>query len=285
MTNSKKKNPAEELIKSVIDELQTSVKGNLPDNDSTALLPENAKSVPLASAIVQKVQKKPPEASQASISVARPGGKHLAAHAGSTEAQLVQAENLKMAQARITELEKELEKVRSENESLASATEVAKEQVEQLNSKMLRLEWQIKEDNDTHEAEVNLYKNSMLEKDQGVLRMQQKVQEMETRLLSDLKKIRVRERELENRLELSKLEKSALVRSKDETILELQRRVDSLSSEVEMYKSRCLDLNQKIENHHEQLGRTVRALRLALTNLEVNENTGSVTIAPLKKAE
>ena len=45
------------------------------------------------------------------------------------------------------------------------------------------------------------------------------------------------------------------------------------------------ELNQKIEANQEQFARTVRALRIALTNLEVNENTSSITIAPFKKAE
>jgi chromosome segregation ATPase len=200
------------------------------------------------------------------------------------DAQLVQAENLKLAQNRLNEMEKELEKLRGENESLYSATEVAKEQVEQLSSKVLRLERLSKDDSDTHEQELAIYKNSLNEKDEENLRLRQKVQEMEARLSADLKKIRVRERELENRLELSKLEKSALVRSKDDTILDLQRKIDQLTHELDTYKNRCIDLSEKVEGHHDQLSRTVRALRLALTNLEVSENTG-VTIAPLKKAE
>jgi chromosome segregation ATPase len=275
MTNSKKKNPAEELIKSVIDELQTSA-SNSVDSESTSLLQEHQK---------KKAEAAEPQKHQASsVSIARPGGKHLASGNSAMDAHLVQAENLKLAQNRLNEFEKELEKLRGENESLYSATEVAKDQVEQLSSKVLRLERQSKDDHDTHEQELEIYKNSLSEKDAENLRLRQKVQEMEARLSADLKKIRVRERELENRLELSKLEKSALVRSKDETILDLQRKIDQLTHELDAYKNRCVDLNEKIEGHHDQLSRTVRALRLALTNLEVNENTG-VTIAPIKKAE
>jgi len=275
MTNSKKKNPAEELIKSVIDELQTSA-SNSVDSENTSLLQEQQK---------KKLETVDPQKHQASsVSIARPGGKHLASGNSAMDAHLVQAENLKLAQTRLNEMEKELEKFRGENESLYSATEVAKEQVEQLSSKVLRLERQSKDDHDTHEQELEIYKNSLSEKDAENLRLRQKVQEMEARLSADLKKIRVRERELENRLELSKLEKSALVRSKDETILDLQRKIDQLTHELDIYKNRCVDLNDKIEGHHDQLSRTVRALRLALTNLEVNENTG-VTIAPIKKAE
>ena len=122
-------------------------------------------------------------------------------------------------------------------------------------------------------------------KESEIHRLRAKVEELESRLSNDLRKIRVRERELENRLELSKMEKMALLKSKDETILDLKRKTDSMDIEIESYQNRINELNQKIEANQEQFARTVRALRIALTNLEVNENTSSITIAPFKKAE
>ena len=79
--------------------------------------------------------------------------------------------------------------------------------------------------------------------------------------------------------------KTALIRSKDETILELKRRSEILEGDIESFQHKILELNQRIESNQEQFGRTVRALRIALTNLEVNENTSSITLAPLKKAD
>ena len=82
------------------------------------------------------------------------------------------------------------------------------------------------------------------------------------------------------------MEKNALVRAKDETILELKRKIEHFESEVENYKSKVVELNERLEANQEQFSRTVRALRLALTNLEVSEGTGnSITLAPLKKVE
>ncbi|PWU12536.1 MAG: hypothetical protein C5B49_16200, partial [Bdellovibrio sp.] len=111
-----------------------------------------------------------------------------------------------------------------------------------------------------------------------------KVEELESRMSTDVKKVRVRERELENRLELARLEKTALIRSKDETILDLKRTIDLLNAELESYKQKTLDLQQKIEDVQEQVGRTVRALRLALSNLETDE-TIAEKIVPIKKAD
>ena len=79
------------------------------------------------------------------------------------------------------------------------------------------------------------------------------------------------------------MEKTALVRAKDDAILDLKDKVDQLDSELDNYKVRCLALGQKVDGQHEQLGRTVRALRMALTHLEANDLAGNVT--PFKKAE
>jgi chromosome segregation ATPase len=201
------------------------------------------------------------------------------------EAQFQQAENLKIAQQRIVELEKDIERLRKENEVLISAGEIAQQKLEDLSLQFSNLERAKHDLKEQSESELRIFRDGLQVKDSEILRLRNKVDELESRLANDLKKIRVRERELENRLELAKMEKSALSRSKDETILDLKRRVDHLNSEIENYKDRVLDLNQKLEANHEQFGRTVRALRIALTNLEVNENTSSITIAPIKKAE
>lgn len=201
------------------------------------------------------------------------------------DAHLIQAENMKLAQTRILELEKEIEKLRSENEMLTNAGNLAQEKIEDLMQRLQNLERIRLEMKDQNESELRLFRDGIASKDAELNRLLRKVEELETRLSSDLKRVRVRERELENRLELSRVEKNALVRTKDESILELKRKLDSMTSEIENYRQRVLDLNQKLDANHDKLRRTVRALRLALTNLEVDENTSSITLAPIKKAE
>ncbi len=200
------------------------------------------------------------------------------------EAQFMQAENLKLAQQRIVELEKDIEKLRKENEILASAGEMSQQKMEDYLERINNLERQKNDLKDTSVSELQIFRDGLNSKESEIVRLRSKVEELESRLSNDLRKIRVRERELENRLELSKMEKMALLKSKDETILDLKRKNDGLEAELENYQNRIIELNRKLESNQDQFGRTVRALRIALTNLEVNENT-SLTIAPLKKAE
>lgn len=199
----------------------------------------------------------------------------------SVDASLAQAENLKLAQQRILELEKEVEHLRSENEELASAAEIIQTRTNELGVHITVLEKEKVEIQESSHSEILILKGNLQYKENEVAKARVKVEELETRLKSDFKKIRVRERELENRLELLRAEKSALVRSKDEYILEQKRKIDQLSQELDNYRKKCLELNKTIAANQDQVKRTERALRLALTNLEAKEENN----VPLKKAE
>ncbi len=134
---------------------------------------------------------------------------------------------------------------------------------------------------DSFKNEIVLLKNHLSKKDNELQKAQLKTDELESRLKFDMKKIRVRERELENRLELIRAEKNAIVKNKDEQILDLRRKMDVLQMEVESYRQKCVDLNKSLETNQESFKRTTRALRLAMANLELQEENK----VPMKKAE
>ncbi len=200
---------------------------------------------------------------------------------GNTDSNLVQAEKLRIAQEKILELEKENEKLRYQNNELISASEIVKERAELLTSQI----HEFRNDRDSLEAsfksENSVLKNQLIRKDSELSKATMKVEELESRLRFDMKKIRVRERELENRLELIRAEKNALVKSKDEQILDFRRKMDQLQLEVESYRQKCVELNKVIESNQDSFKRTTRALRLAMANLELLDEN-KVT---LKKAE
>ena len=200
---------------------------------------------------------------------------------GNTDSNLVQAEKLRIAQEKILELEKENEKLRYQNNELISASEIVKERAELLTSQI----HEFRNDRDSLEAsfksENSILKNQLIRKDSEFSKATMKVEELESRLRFDMKKIRVRERELENRLELIRAEKNALVKSKDEQILDFRRKMDQLQLEVESYRQKCVELNKVIESNQDSFKRTTRALRLAMANLELLDEN-KVT---LKKAE
>lgn len=199
----------------------------------------------------------------------------------SIETALSQTENLRIAQQRILELEDEIERLRRENEQLIAAGRSLNQRVEELTSKAEKVTGQLEEEKDNFEDEKQVLSDSMQAKDREIGRLNGKVQELELRLATDMKKIRVRERELENRLEIMKMEGVAVIRNKDEIILDLKRRIDQLTLEAEHHRSREASMMERIDKDQEKTRRAVKAIRLASSLLE-EEDAQS---AQLKKAK
>lgn len=217
------------------------------------------------------------------VSIGKPGrsSSGYSSWGGGVDSNLSQAENLRMAQEKILALENENEKLRRHNEELIAASEILKERSDLMTSQLTEYKNDREGLEQSFKNEMTLLKNHVARKDAELRRAQIKVEELESRLKFDLKKIRVRERELENRLELVRAEKNAISKNKDEQILDLRRKMDLIQMEVDSYRQKCIELNKQIETSQDSFKRTTRALRLAMANLELQEeNKGQ-----LKKAE
>lgn len=199
----------------------------------------------------------------------------------SVEASLKQSESLRIAQSRITDLERELERVRRDNESLSTAGDTLRRRADELSSKTESLEIQAREANIRLDEEKKVLRGQLQAKDRENAEMRARVEEIETRLESNFKKIRVRERELEHRLEIVKMESTTLVTTKDKMLLDLKRQIDQLHEESDSAKSKSQELFGQYKEKQDTIRRVVRALRIALTILEGDEES----VVPFKKAE
>lgn len=195
------------------------------------------------------------------------------------ETALAQTENLKIAQQRILELEKELESLRKENQDLAFAGDMIKKNYEKADADLKSLQNKYTEEVESFKEERKLLKQTLSFKDGEIYELERKTTALEDQLQQDIHRVRMRERELENRLELLKVENSTLLKTKNETILDLKRSIDQLNLELETFRNKGQELNKKLENKQEALRRTVKTLRLALAMLE-----GSDDSIELKKA-
>ncbi len=198
-----------------------------------------------------------------------------------TQASLVQSENLRVAQQKILELEEEISRLRTDNEELAAAGETLKRVADESKSIQESLERKLDSIRELASQEQQILKDAIAVKDRKLSEQQTRIEEMELRLSTNIQKIRVRERELENRLELVRMEGQALARSKDELVLDLKRQMDQLNIELEIYRSKGQEMNTQLKDKQELLRRTVKALRLALSMLEGDEEAH----LPVKKAK
>jgi hypothetical protein len=198
---------------------------------------------------------------------AQPG----AAIFSSSEAALRQSENLRVAQKRISELENELERVRRENESLRSAGETLRRRTDELQAHAENAELNTQEAKKIAEEERKVLKGQIQSRDREISEMKARIDDAENRLESNFRKIRVRERDLEHRIEIIKAESQSIAASKDRMILELKRQIDQISSELNHSKAQVQETFSQFKDKQETARRAVRALRIALTVLEGEE--------------
>lgn len=219
--------------------------------------------------------------SEAKSAVGRVAPVRTAGFSSATEAALATSENLRIAQNRILELEQELSRLRTDNEHLAAAGETLRRRADELLAQTTTLQDRFNRTVENKDQELELLRQVHKQKEKDAADVKMKVEELEMRLSTNIHKIRVRERELENRLELIKMEGTALVRSKDEMILDLKRQLDQLTLEMENYRNKGQELNKQLGDKQDMLRRTVKALRLALSMLEGEDD--SAVPAPQKK--
>lgn len=188
-----------------------------------------------------------------------------------SEASLGQAENLRIAQEKILDLEKINETLRIQNEELISASDIIKERSDLLTAQITEYQNDKQNLEESFKNEIAILRAHVQRKDMDLQKAQLKIDDLDSRLKFDMKKIRIRERELENRLELIRAEKNTLTKSKDDQILDLRRKMDIMQMEVDSYRQKCVDLNKNLETNQDSFKRTTRALRLAMANLELQE--------------
>ncbi|MFZ4405270.1 MAG: hypothetical protein ACOYOK_14305, partial [Pseudobdellovibrionaceae bacterium] len=97
---------------------------------------------------------------------------------GVLEGGFLQAENLKFAQQRILQLENEVEKLRAENEELASAAVIVRDRANEYFLKIQNLEKEKSEMQDSSHTEILILKGNLQYKDNQLELMKQKVEEL-----------------------------------------------------------------------------------------------------------
>ncbi|MBY0316159.1 MAG: hypothetical protein K2Q26_11600 [Bdellovibrionales bacterium] len=200
----------------------------------------------------------------------------------SIESILKQTEGLRKAQLQIDDLNKEIEGLRRENDALLSSADTFQrlsddrhEELEKIKAEMLGLRKHFEE-------EIAIRTQSLIGKDKLINELKQVNSDLKAKVESNFKQIRKRERDLEYRLELAKVEKEALLKAKDKSILELNHANEKSAQDVEIYKAKAKEHYDNLRKQQQTVRSAVRALRIALAGLE---GDFGVDLEVLKKAE
>jgi len=197
----------------------------------------------------------------------------------SLEAAIKQSEYLRIAQSKVKTLEKQVDELKSENETLSTSAIVLQKKYDELVNKIDMSKADQKAQIDNYKDEMVLKERIINELQKEKDTLQRKNDEFQSLMSEKIQHVRVRERELQNRLEILQHEGDVVITNKDEMILDLKKQMDQLHFEMDSYKSQSRELNQYIQSQKEQIRRSTKALRLALTLLE-NED---IDVSEIKK--
>lgn len=93
-------------------------------------------------------------------------------------------------------------------------------------------------------------------------------EKLKERVRIDIRKIRVREKELESKLEILKRDSETLIAARENKILELKRKIDLLEFNYDSLQDRKELETEKVKQAQERIERVVKVLRLATGIME-----------------
>jgi len=181
---------------------------------------------------------------------------------------LTLSNHLKIAENKLKELECENESLHLDNEKLMIAGEALKEAVDRFSHENKMLKSTYKEDHLSWLNQKNDLENLVEDQSTEIKGLKMKVSALEKHLRRDIRKTRVRERELENRLELKQNEMDSVIHDKDQTLLKFKQELDLLREKAESDRQQHHRLLEKKTQDKERIGRAVQALQLSLQLLE-----------------
>ena len=181
---------------------------------------------------------------------------------------LTLSNHLKIAENKIKELEHNNENLYLDNEKLMVAGEALKEAVDKFSNENKMLKSNYKEERVSWFDQKNNLENLAEDQSTEIKSLKMKINALEKHLSRDIRKTRVRERELENRLELKQNEMEGVIREKDHTLLQFKQELDLLREKAENdRKNHHQWVEQRIQDR-DRIGRAIQALQLSLQLLE-----------------
>lgn len=194
------------------------------------------------------------------------------------------AEAIRVAQARILELEKERDELRNQIDELLVTSESLQRQVGESKALVENLEKKQKLRIEVSEEEKIVMRERLHAREKELETLKKINEEIEQRFHNDLKKIRIREKEYENKNLILKAESAAVTKAKDEMILDLKRKIDQFQFEIDNYKTKFSATDSLMNEMREREVRAIKALRLALNILETDDFEETTQVGAKLKA-
>lgn len=177
-------------------------------------------------------------------------------------------EQQKQYRSFVKKLSQQLESLTQRNRELLTNLENTKRREESLRRDLQntkeRHEGELLLQKNDYEDRLSRYGNVKSEANQ----LEQRQQEWKEKVKEDLRRIKLKEKELENKYELLKRDTQALLDSKDKHVLELKKKKDALDFELEAFEERLRKANTVLSSIASKKHKLLDTLRLVMTLLE-----------------
>lgn len=177
---------------------------------------------------------------------------------------------IRTERARSTELERTVEDHRRKIDDFEKDKALT---IEGIQGEVAELKFQIKAKND---------KARVLESQ--VREASEEIERVKDRVRMDIRKIRVREKDLENKLEIVKKDSEALIAARENKIIELKRKIDLLEFNMDLLQDQYAREKENSGRLREKLARAAQVVRVAGGLLDTPAGgTGVASGTPLSK--
>lgn len=184
-------------------------------------------------------------------------------------------QELAQAQEEREEFQKENSRLTEESgsrqaqiEALAGENSELKSRLEQMEERISGAERDRVQERETLEFELKAAQERQRQLDQLLAESGEKYEGLKQRVRKDIHQIRIREKELEAKLELVRKDSETLIHARDDQVIELQKQINALECDIDQIQDSRVQAEASAERYLTKLSRVARALHLALRLVE-----------------
>ena len=153
---------------------------------------------------------------------------------------------------------REKEHLSEEAQAKAQAAEKEREELAQ----------KLQQEQEHLESEVKAYQERIRQLEKEIDGSSERYEDLRNRVRKDIRRIRMHEKELEAKLEIARKDSETLLQARDQRVIELQRRIDSLEYDLDQVQDNRVQAEMEAERYLAKLSRVARALHIAIGMVE-----------------
>lgn len=177
--------------------------------------------------------------------------------------------------AQLTYAKEELEKSEQTIKRLTLREEDLNHQIDDRNQRIEKFEQELAHVDKSKDGEIEQLRFDARSKGDRVKFLEDQLansssqyEKLKDRVRQDIRKIRVREKELENKLEILKKDSETLIAARESKILELKRKIDLLEFNFDTLQDQNEKEKSNVAQAHEKIAKVVKVLKLAMGIIE-----------------